>query len=350
MDFYEELAVPRTASTEDIHRSYKRLARLFHPDHQTDPEMRAAAELQMRRLNQILVVLTDPRERFRYDFMLAGEAGRRVPPIFDRPRPTALLGFDWKSAFWFACGAILVGVLAALVSTSEPTVAPLAEATQPEAASPSAGAAKAGSPERWIDEPRRRYPAERYASAASVEGSGERPQTTPRLVAIHSPQPSPLVAPAAAAAPALPAPPAIGAGETKPAPLPFEIRPAPFQEGLPGLWRYKQTSAVTQKPGVFAAERVEVAIKEESGVLHGYFTGRYAVPDSGLSPNVDFQFSGAPAQNMTRLSWRGMNGNRGEISLRVVASNTLEVTWVTTHMENRGNLASGRVTLSRVQE
>jgi len=350
VDFYEELAVSRTASTEEIHRSYKRLARLFHPDRQADPEMRAAAELQMRRLNQILAVLTDPRERLRYDFILAGGTRPPVPPSFAKPRSRTLLRFDLNSAFWFALGAILVGALAAVVSTSEPPQAPLAEAVHPEPAPPSADPAKADSLESRIDEFRRRYPAETHATTAPVEGTGERRQTAKRLAAVHPPQPPPLAAPAPAAAPSLPAPPAIGAGETKPAPLPLEIRPAPVQVGLPGLWRYMQTSRVTQKPGAFAAERAEVAITEEAGVLYGYYTARYAVPDRHLSPDVNFQFSGAPDPGVTRLSWHGMNGNRGEISLRVLSSNALEVNWVTTHAEHRGYLASGKITLSRVTE
>jgi len=92
--------------------------------------------------------------------------------------------------------------------------------------------------------------AEPHATAAPVVGAGERPQTAQRLVAVHPPQPSPTATPAAA--PVLPTPPALGAGETKPAPLPLEIRPAPIQPGLPGLWRYTPTSRATRKPDVSA--------------------------------------------------------------------------------------------------
>ena len=70
MNYYEELGVSSSASHEEIRHSYKALARLLHPDQITDVSLKTVAELQMRRLNQILSVLTDPEERRRYDLSL----------------------------------------------------------------------------------------------------------------------------------------------------------------------------------------------------------------------------------------------------------------------------------------
>src|ERR1035441_2912947 len=96
MTYYEELGVPTEASREEIRQAYKRLVRLLHPDRCSDPATRVLAELQMRRLNGILEVLSHPEERANYDRSLlegdpvwlcataaGGDAARREPPSWD---------------------------------------------------------------------------------------------------------------------------------------------------------------------------------------------------------------------------------------------------------------------------
>ena len=75
MDYYEELGVPRAAPAEDIRRAWRNLARLLHPDQHQDEKLRFLAETQMKRLNEVCAVLTDPIERLRYDRALDG-----IPP------------------------------------------------------------------------------------------------------------------------------------------------------------------------------------------------------------------------------------------------------------------------------
>ncbi len=81
MNYYDELGVSRDASIEEVHRAYKTLARLIHPDGQLDEKLRAMAERQMRRLNEVLATLTDAEKRREYDQRLATEermAGERA--------------------------------------------------------------------------------------------------------------------------------------------------------------------------------------------------------------------------------------------------------------------------------
>ena len=373
MDYYEELGVPRSASQEEIRRAWKRLARLFHPDFQTDPEMRETAEIQMRRLNHILSVLAEPRERMQYDLMLDGEQNAPVPwdERGERRRMfREIFHFDQNAAVWFACGALLSGVLAVILLASVHggnAADHSANADVAVASAPSLPDATA-SLESRIDRLRQKFPPPDPSQAEAKSATEEDPvpvQTPPEpsredvapainsfsaaqeqrrateqkqtLALLPSPEARPAVSPDVARAAELP-PPALG---------PEAGRPARSVSGLAGLWRYNPPKQAAQKPGLYAAERVEVGISEQSGVLYGYYIGQYLVPDGGVSPDVSFKFSGDSGGDAATGIWSGTNGNRGEIRLRALSNNALEVIWVTTHMEHTRALASGKVTLSR---
>jgi molecular chaperone DnaJ len=62
-DYYEVLAVARTADGDAITQAYRRLARELHPDVSTDPE----AEERFRELTGAYTVLSDPGARLLYD-------------------------------------------------------------------------------------------------------------------------------------------------------------------------------------------------------------------------------------------------------------------------------------------
>jgi len=79
MDYYEELGLKPTATSQEIRQAYKVMARLVHPDGQADERVREMAERQMRRLNQILATLTDDHARRAYDAELALTSGSGTP-------------------------------------------------------------------------------------------------------------------------------------------------------------------------------------------------------------------------------------------------------------------------------
>ncbi|ONH53478.1 molecular chaperone DnaJ [Frankia sp. CcI49] len=72
-DFYEVLGVPRDADADAIQRAYRKLARKYHPDINSDP----SAEERFKDLSEAYDVLSDPGARARYDRF--GADFRRVP-------------------------------------------------------------------------------------------------------------------------------------------------------------------------------------------------------------------------------------------------------------------------------
>jgi curved DNA-binding protein len=76
-DFYAVLGVPRTASQDEIQRAYRKLARTYHPDVNSDP----AAEDRFKEIAEAYDVLSDPQTRRRYDAF--GPDFRQVPEGVD---------------------------------------------------------------------------------------------------------------------------------------------------------------------------------------------------------------------------------------------------------------------------
>ncbi|MBK1724325.1 DnaJ C-terminal domain-containing protein [Thiocystis violacea] len=62
-DYYKTLGVARDASQDDIKRSYRKLARKYHPDVSKEPN----AETRFKEINEANEVLRDPEKRAAYD-------------------------------------------------------------------------------------------------------------------------------------------------------------------------------------------------------------------------------------------------------------------------------------------
>ena len=88
MDFYIVLGVNREASTADIKRAYRRLARRLHPD--INPGDREAAA-RFRQIVDAYETLIDPDRRRRYDSGKVGNGG-------DDPNTFGFAGFDFSGS------------------------------------------------------------------------------------------------------------------------------------------------------------------------------------------------------------------------------------------------------------
>jgi curved DNA-binding protein len=76
-DFYEILGVSRNASQDEIQQAYRKLARTYHPDVNSDP----GAEDRFKDISEAYAVLSDPQTRRRYDAF--GADFRQVPEDVD---------------------------------------------------------------------------------------------------------------------------------------------------------------------------------------------------------------------------------------------------------------------------
>ena len=152
MNFYEVLELDSRASTNDIERAYRKLARKVHPD--LNAGEAGKAEARMKLLNEIRDTLTDPLMRAGYDERLRLETLQRpaeapprtAPPDAEAPCPVppraasaprdeprrrtgpVLLAFG---------GAMVAGVLWFL---REPRHSPPATADEPAPTEPASGA------------------------------------------------------------------------------------------------------------------------------------------------------------------------------------------------------------------
>ena len=82
-DYYKIMGLSRDATQDEVKRSYRKLARKYHPDVSDDPE----AEERFKEVGEAYEVLKDPEKRAAYDQLGAQwKSGQdfRPPPNWDQ--------------------------------------------------------------------------------------------------------------------------------------------------------------------------------------------------------------------------------------------------------------------------
>ena len=335
MDHYEELGIERSASVAEIRQAYRRLMQLLHPDHCGDDSSRRLAELQTKRLNAILAVLTDPVERQRYDRELSID--RNLPAIPASRKEIA------RAPAWLwpvALAAALLALVSQMLGPPRgvPASEPAAMAARP-APPPTPPARKSASVT-----PRPPQPSPASARLAVVPGTadtiGPELGEIPVFVSAHATPENPPAsrAPAVALDPPALAEPVLG---EPPAP--------PEPSGLAGEWLFVSQPSFRNN-GLYPPEFIELRVTEDGGWMRGKYRARYEVPDRAISPAVSFEFEGRASRNEACLPWAGPGGSRGQVTLRLLPAGSLEVTWVVSHLGTELGLVSGTATLIRKEE
>jgi hypothetical protein len=135
------------------------------------------------------------------------------------------------------------------------------------------------------------------------------------------------------------------------APAIFQGPSPPRHSGFGGIWFYARADRGKPAETLYPPEYIELVILEQARVLRGRYWARYQVSDRAISPEVAFQFEGQPlSQNSARFPWSAGGGAKGELQLKLLSENSMEVTWWATGFGKDTGLVSGTAVLIRRQE
>jgi len=266
----------------------------------------------MRRLNEVARILSDPGLRLQYDVSINGSTpAKAATPVSS---PAARRSGNPARAMWMAAAALLaVGAGWYLTSGAE----------RAESGKPIAGFSDSR-PSQHLSEL-----AAAHARLASVEAERDRAlEALARLRAqradpAHSGAPEDDRSPTSVMA-TLPEP--YGASS-----------PAPASGSLTGLWYYAQPPAGRS---ALVPEAIELLLIESRGRLRGRYHARYPAAE------VLFVFEGRPKGPVQQMQWIDSQGARGQVRLRLLAENSLQVEWFATSGGNP-RVASGAAVLAR---
>lgn len=354
MNYYEELRIRRDAPAEEVRQAYRLLVRLMHPDSQPDARLRAMAECQMRRLNEIVAILVDPQQRRRYNESLTGLPG---VPVSRPPRVEFAVGPMSGSLivrgalrhwFWILLAMTVLGMGVWYVIARDSSAADLPPSQLPKAVQP-VDAAHANEPReaiqrlgrhraRSVVRGRSAFAVQTEDQGAPAEPDPPPPPTCPRRAEAIA-QPTPLAATIAVGS----APEALKSGTAS-------MLASASEPSFAGNWLYSPLLSDTVSPGIYPAVYVELVLVDERGHLTGDYRARYKIPDRAISPQVLFRVQGkSPKGKSVKLVWMSHDGAKGEVELLLRSPNLMNVTWWTTEFGPQTALSSGTALLIRQQ-
>ena len=334
MTFYEELGVPPDAPLDTIREAYRNVARLLHPDAQTNPALKESAEAQMKRINQLYDILSDPERRRRYDQELAEPPDHPSTIVIQAP-PAAGQSLLRRggNGVWLGATAVCAASiiwLAAREPTATPTVYPLPVPRTQEA---TAAVHPKHNPEKRREDEIARLRAELIAANA------DRERLMKQVAALEAERANPAnLIPAVTPMPSL---------EIPLPPVAQSLPKAVPAKGWSGSWTYRRSRAGNTSQTLSPPEFIEAVIKDDNGWVHGQYHARFKVADPTISPEVSFYFEGRISGKDGRLIWTGNEGATGEVHLKLISDNALELNWSASSLGSSMGLASGTSVLDR---
>ena len=340
VNYYEELGLTPQSSTEEIRRSYRNLSRILHPDQQTDDNLSRLAGNQMKRLNAIHDLLTDPFNRRQYDLSLAA----------DSVEERSLTCVTIRLPFWANGNLLFWGLIALLGAGSvfwslQTPPAPNPPPVQMVATQQKPGRVRL---ESRKPQPERRMAAGQISPAKRTADSGKPLQTVQPEKEIAPPDPFDIPQPS------IPASLSPIAAIQPPEPIKPAAPVEPLRAGGPcpfaGTWFWARPKNLPPPDALYPPDYIEMAVAEEGGILEGRYRARYRVYDRPISSQVLFRFAGKFSGDTAVLNWTGAGGAKGEVHLRLLTPDSMEVKWTATELGSQMDLASGTAALIRRQD
>jgi hypothetical protein len=329
LSYYEDIGVPPNSSPEQIREAYKLLVRLLHPDQQTDPALKRTAETQMRRINRAYAVLADPDRRRQYDTDAKAPPERPAPLVIRTPSAVVVrTQLQNGLILWIVAAIVSLGVLFWL-STQAQSQQSRRNESRIVPAEPAPVDPRQSPP---LPKPLPLEPQAAPQSARSYVSPA--PQHVPEV------RPLPQVQPVA---PPPPSGPPTFASPQLPVPEPAHV----FQRRFAGFWAYPHEKNFQRQTGQYPPQFIEASISEQDGAIHGKYRARYYVSDRPISPNVNFEFEGKPEGGVAKLPWHGEGGSQGQLEIRLLSGDEMELIWHATDFGQVLGLASGTAVLMR---
>ena len=82
-------------------------------------------------------------------------------------------------------------------------------------------------------------------------------------------------------------------------------------------------------------------------MIYGKYRSRFQIVDRAISPDVDFTFSGVPNGSSLTAPWTGPGGARGQLTLKLLVDNKLQIDWTATEVGSQQDLVSGTALLTK---
>jgi curved DNA-binding protein CbpA len=321
ISFYDELGLEPGATADSIRETYRSLVRLLHPDQQTDPQLKSVAEAQMRKLNRIYAVLSDPEKRAQYDALLQGAAERPSLILSDE---TAAPARRWGRGLGVSLviAAVVAGIIYSASGSGhdadDPAVSlnkrSIARTTGSTATDQNEELQQLRSEVNALETERNRA----LEELARLRGGGPAPRRD-RMQPTPSPEP-----PDGSIATSLP------------------------KSNFGGEWYWTRSMQPSSElRGSYQPDSIDVTLTERNGVIKGSYRAKYRVPDTTVNPDVSFEFAATLAGPILICPWTGPGGARGEVMVRQTSANSLQVDWTASELGALQRVSTGSAVLAR---